>query len=76
MEAVVHEDVADTHTDTRAHTKMHASTQTVERSVRLQITSPPNYPKGSKYHYSRYFGPQSIYYTITWTLWDLYIQQN
>ena len=27
-------------------------------------------PKGSKYHYSRYFGPQSIYYTITWTLWE------
>ena len=27
-------------------------------------------PKGSKYHYSRYFGPKRIYYTITWTLWD------
>ena len=27
-------------------------------------------PKGSKYHYSRYLGPKSIYYTITWTLWD------
>ena len=28
-------------------------------------------PKGSKYHYSRYLGPKSIYYTITWTLWEM-----
>ena len=29
-------------------------------------------PKGSKYHYSRYLGPNGIYYTSAWTLWELH----
>ena len=33
-------------------------------------------PKGSKYQFSRYVedlrAPKSIYYTTTWTLWDIY----
>lgn len=28
-------------------------------------------PKGSKYHYSSYLIPQSIYYTVTCTLWGV-----
>ena len=36
----------------------------------MQTDKVPREPEGSKYHYSRYLGPKSIYHTMTWTLWD------